>query len=151
MNVALIPHVRIKGTDDIDALKPIYNRFSETNRIVMFDDMNLGCKQLKGYISRCRFFVGARTHSVIAAYSSCVPALALGYSVKANGIAKDIFGYTENLVIPVQTLNSSEEVIKSFDYLLENEKKIKDYLETIMPEYKEKAKISGELLKDLIK
>ncbi len=150
MNVALIPHVRIKGTDDVTVMEPIYNHFKETDRIVLLDDMALGCKELKGYISRCRFFVGARTHSVIAAYSTCVPALAIGYSVKANGIAKDIFGYTDNLVLPVQTLSSSEAVIDSFNYLVENEAKLKSHLEQTMPEYKENAKITGHLLNKLI-
>lgn len=150
MNVALIPHVRLKGTDDVAVMKPIYDHFKASNRVILFDNMALGCKQLKGYISRCRFFIGARTHSVIAAYSTYVPALALGYSVKANGIAKDIFGYSENLVVPVQTLDSPQAVINCFNYLVENESALKSHLEEFIPEYKEKAKISGELLNKLI-
>lgn len=43
------------------------------------------CGDLKGYISRCRFLVAARTHASIAAYSTGVPALVAGYSVKARG------------------------------------------------------------------
>ncbi|MFR4670990.1 MAG: hypothetical protein ACLT69_14285 [Intestinibacter bartlettii] len=56
---------------------------------------------IKGYISRCRLY-RARTHATIAAYSTCVPTLVIGYSVKAKGIAKDIFGTYENYVLPVQ-------------------------------------------------
>lgn len=44
------------------------------------------CGDLKGYISRCRFLVAARTHASIAAYSTGVPALVAGYSVKARGL-----------------------------------------------------------------
>ena len=54
--------------------------------------------ELKGFIARCRFFVGARTHATIAAYSSCIPTFSVGYSIKAKGIAQDIFGTYKNYV-----------------------------------------------------
>ena len=41
-------------------------------------------------ISKCRFFLGARTHAMISAYSVCVPSIALGYSIKSKGISKDL-------------------------------------------------------------
>ena len=63
------------------------SRYKSTGRVMLVQDCN--CEELKGYISRCRFFIGARTHATIAAYSSQVPTLVVGYSVKAKGIAKD--------------------------------------------------------------
>ena len=71
MNVALIPHVVWKNNDDRTVLKRLYEDFKETGRIVLIEDG--GCEELKGYIARCRFFIGARTHATIAAYSSLVP------------------------------------------------------------------------------
>ena len=59
-------------------------------------------------------FIGARTHSTIAAYSSGVPTLVVGYSVKAKGIAKDLFGTEENYVLPVQALKE-ENNLKDVD------------------------------------
>ena len=73
--------------------------------------------ELKGYIARCRFFVGARTHATIAAYSSCVPTLVLGYSVKSRGIARDLFGNEENYVLPVQSLQEPDELTSISDGL----------------------------------
>ena len=64
-----------------------------TGRVVFFEDHN--CMELKGIISKCRFFVGARTHSTIAAYSMGIPTLVVGYSVKARGIARDLLGGEE--------------------------------------------------------
>ena len=150
MNIVLIPHVRISNGDDMDTLRPIYDRYRETGRILLLDDYSLGCRQLKGYISKCRFFIGARTHSIIAAYSTCVPALALGYSVKAKGIARDIFGTEENLVLPVQTFNDPEATVRGFDYLMEHEDEIRQKLEDVMPGYKENARKSGEIFKELM-
>ena len=46
--------------------------------------------QIRYVISKCNIFIGARTHAVISAYSTSVPAIALGYSIKSKGIAKDV-------------------------------------------------------------
>lgn len=102
MNIALIPHVVEKNNDDREVLKLLFKKYKKTKRICMIEDCN--CMELKGYIEKCRFFIGARTHATIAAYSSCVPTLVVGYSVKAKGIAKDIFGEYENYVLSVQGL-----------------------------------------------
>ena len=150
MNIVLIPHVRLPVTDDMDTLRPIFERYKDTGRVLLLDDYSLSCRQLKGYISACRFFIGARTHSIIAAYSTCVPALALGYSVKAKGIARDIFGNEENLVLPVQTFDDPEATVRGFEYLVEHEDEIKERLVSIMPSYKEKARISERVFKELM-
>ena len=134
----------------MDTLRPIYEKYKDTQRVVLLDDYNLNCSQLKGYISSCRFFIGARTHSIIAAYSTEVPALALGYSVKAKGIAKDIFGTEENLVLPVQTFNNPEATVKGFEYLIQNENELRNKLHEVMPDYKEKAKLSGKAFENLM-
>jgi len=150
MNVLLVPHVRISYTDDMDTLRPIFEKYRDTGRVILLDDYSLNCRQLKGYISACRFFIGARTHSIIAAYSTCVPALALGYSVKAKGIARDIFGSEDNLVLPVQTFNDPEATVRGFEYLVEHEDEIRNKLVSVMPSYKEKAKLSGKVFKELM-
>ena len=133
MNIALIPHVVWDDNDDRIPLQMLYDRFKETSRIVMIEDCN--AEELKGYIARCRFMVVARTHASIAAYSTCVPTLVVGYSVKAKGIAKDIFGTYENYVISVQSLSNKEDLTKSFCWLKENEQKLKCHLTGFMPEY----------------
>ncbi|MBR2971360.1 MAG: polysaccharide pyruvyl transferase family protein [Clostridia bacterium] len=150
MNVLLVPHVRLPVTDDMDTLRPIYERYKDTGRVALLDDYSLSCRQLKGYISKCRFFIGARTHSIIAAYSTCVPALALGYSVKAKGIARDIFGTEENLVLPVQTFDDPEATVQGFEYLREHERELKEKLESVMPSYKENARKSAEIFESLV-
>ena len=137
MKIALIPHVVWDDNDDREPLSKLYERFKNTNRVVMIDDCN--CMELKGYISRCRFFIGARTHATIAAYSTCVPTLVVGYSVKAKGIAKDIFGTYENYVIPVQSLENSDDLINAFKWIYKNEDTIKEQLNKFMPDYKRKG------------
>lgn len=102
MQVALIPHVVWSHNDDRIPLNILYDRFKDTGRICMIDDHT--AEELKGYIARCRFMIAARTHASIAAYSTQVPTLVIGYSVKARGIARDLFGNEEHYVLPVQSL-----------------------------------------------
>lgn len=147
MNVALIPHVIWEdNNDDRKPSKFLYDKFKDTNRVVLIEDDN--CEVLKGYISRCRFFIGARTHSTIAAYSTCIPTLVIGYSIKAKGIAKDIFGNYENYVIPVQNLKNKDDLLKSFKWIADRESSIKEYMNKFIPSYKEKSlDATKELLK----
>lgn len=131
--IALIPHVVWDDNDDRTALKNLYDAVGETKRVVLLEDHN--CMELKGYISRCRFFIGARTHATIAAYSTCVPTLVLGYSVKSRGIATDLFGTDENYVVPVQKLAEPDEMVTAFQWMQQHEKQMRDTLTRIMPEY----------------
>ena len=146
--VMLIPHVVKQGTDDRETLRQIYDAFADTGRISLVPDKN--CMELKGLISQCRMFIGARTHATIAAYSCGVPTLVLGYSVKSRGIARDIFGTEVNYVIPVQGLENEDTLINGFCWLRQNEEMIRNRLESFMPEYKERAFAAKKAIDDLI-
>lgn len=136
-NVALVPHVMIEGNNDLEAMKIYFEKYQNTGRIRIIKK-DSAC-EIKGYISKCKIFVAARTHASIAAYSTCVPTLVLGYSVKSRGIAKDIFGSYENYVLPINQINEETDVQKSFMYILNNYSKIKFILENTIPSYKEKC------------
>lgn len=144
MNIALIPHVIWEDSDDRVILNYLYDKYNVSQRIVLIEDEN--CMRLKGYISHCRFFVGARTHSTIAAYSSNIPTLVMGYSVKARGIAQDLFGSYENYVVSAQGLEDENMLVSAFKFLMKNEMKIKKQLEDKNKEYQEKLKKINEIL-----
>ena len=145
--VALIPHVVIANNDDRIPLRNLYEEFALSGRVLLIEDHN--CCELKGYISRCRMFIGARTHATIAAYSTCVPTLVLGYSVKSKGIARDIFSTEENYVLPVQGLRDTNELADGFDWLLSNEESIRSHLKCVMPEYVQRAYTAAEAVSRL--
>ena len=140
--VALIPHVMWNYNDDRLTLKELYRGYAGNGRVMLFPD--LPCRKLKYIISQCRAFIGARTHATIAAYSSCVPTLVVGYSVKARGIARDLFGSEKHYVLPVQALEDPEELIHAYDWMMEREQKIRARLQAIMPAYIARAKEAGE-------
>lgn len=145
--IALIPHVVFEGNDDREILKIIQRHCVNPNRTVMIEDDN--CMVLKGYISRCELFIGARTHATIAAYSSMVPTLVLGYSVKARGIARDLFGTEDNYVISVQDLKSGQKVIDSFCWIEKRKNNIRNILQDKLEKYCDKIKCANVYLENL--
>lgn len=148
-SVALIPHVVWNNNDDRRTLAELYEGYEDDSRVILFPDMS--CLNIKYVISKCRAFVGARTHATIAAYSSEVPTLVVGYSVKARGIARDLFGSEENYVLPVQGLQDSEELIHAYGWLMENEEAIRAKLHETMPEYCAKAAEAGDEIRRIWK
>lgn len=141
--IILIPHVTWRNSDDRYPLGRLYAEFRSDKRVLMLPD-GLHAPQIKGYISRCRFFVGARTHATIAAYSTGVPALVLGYSVKAKGIARDLFGSEKGLVLPVQELDDSRQLIQLYSGLVEREADIRSRLAAVLPGCVRAAEDAGQ-------
>lgn len=133
LNILLIPHVFWRGQDDRLIANVILQHFNSNHRIQVLDSDRLNYCQLRYVISRCRFFVGARTHAAISAYSTCVPTLALGYSIKSKGIAKDL-GLSEKLILDSKSFQKGD-LLKSFVYMQNTEEQIKAHLNSIMPEY----------------
>ena len=74
--------------------------------------------------------------------------LFVGYSVKARGIATDLFGTDENYVLPVQDLKNERELTEAFCWMIDNEDKIRNHLNRFIPNYvndgKTRKKYSGE-------
>lgn len=139
MNICLIPHVYniLNHTQDIDVLSRIYEKYKDTKRVGIID-RELSCSELKYIISKCRFFIGARTHATIAAYSTSVPAIALSYSIKSRGIAKDLFGTEEGYVVSWKNIKTNDDIKEIFvNTLIKHEKSIKKRYVDILPEYKQ--------------
>lgn len=132
--VALIPHVTWGHDSDLDALGQLKARFKDEPRVFMLPG-NLNACTVKGYISRLKLLVTARTHASIAAYSSCVPTLVIGYSIKARGIARDLYGTEDGHLIPAQELSSKEQLIGAYCALAAREQEERAYLAKKLPDY----------------
>lgn len=133
MSVALIPHVVWRNNDDREPLSILNQKYTSSNRVVLIPDNN--AMVLKGYISRCRFLIAARTHASIAGYSTGVPTLVIGYSIKSKGIATDLFGTEEGYVVPIQSIGKEQILCNSFEWLQSNEKQIKERYTHFLPIY----------------
>ena len=149
MGIVLTPHVTAEGNDDRKPLTKLYEMFKNTNRVIMLEDNN--CMVLKYYISNMKFFIGARTHATIAAYSTGVPTLVVGYSTKSKGIARDLFGSEENYVVDINNMKSTNDLKDAFMWIMKQEGNIKEKLAEKIPECIESSYKAGEAVKSLSK
>lgn len=152
--VVLIPHVSSRNgnghcihsiapqSDDdvlLDRLMERLQGVQGLGRIPVWD-----APRIKYAISQCDFFIGARTHSVIAALSSLVPTVALAYSMKAHGIHLDLFGHEQGVVpsgqLSLNTLNHA------LDQLVQRSSVEREHLLTQIPIWRAKALQAIDLL-----
>jgi len=111
------------GTD-MTAISDTFARVKNKDRIVPLNG-EYTVQELKGIISKCDLFVGARTHSIIAAISTSVPTLGIAYSVKTIGIMKMF--HLDEYVCDLKSMNLDELTTKVGD-LWRNRDKIRKKL-----------------------
>jgi len=98
----LLPHVTMPVDDDQEALEALATRLSrEEQAHVCRVSSELNAAQRKYLISCCDILVCCRTHASIAGYSSGVPTLVVGYSIKSQGIGTDMG--MERWVLPMES------------------------------------------------
>lgn len=148
MTIVLTPHVIQPGNNDYEVLYKYFIEYKDTGRVIILPD-NLNAMQYKGYIARMRFFIGARTHATIAAYSSLVPTMVLGYSVKSKGIAKDLFG-EEKLVLGIEEISDSNKLISAFNEMVSEENEIRQTLKQSIPTIKKMSYKAVEYVNELV-
>lgn len=90
----LIPHVVLGEKNienDYEVSFEIYEKYNHPNLIL--SEFFLGPIEAKNYIAGMDFFMGARMHSTIAAFSTGVPVVPMAYSRKFNGLFADTLSY----------------------------------------------------------
>lgn len=125
-SIVLVPHVLAAADNDCEALAALLR---DDPRVWMAPE-SLVAAELKYILSKSRFCVASRTHACIAAYSSGVPTLAIGYSLKAFGIAEDL-GQTD-FVLDAAMLDASE-LLARFERLVGRETEIRSCLTRLIP------------------
>jgi colanic acid/amylovoran biosynthesis protein len=147
--IYLIPHVTIRGSNDFTFLEQVWNMTDpQIKKRITLIPMNYNAAEIKWIIGQMTLFAGARTHSTIAALSSQIPTLSFAYSIKANGINRDIFGHElyclgSDKLIP-------EVVTKRIESMLECQELIRSELKKKIPLIQKKAMSSGTYLKELL-
>lgn len=151
--ILLIPHVmktfhtKKGSTDDYTTCKEVYGRIKNKEEVILIPS-SLYAAEIKEIISKCYIFIGARTHSTIASLSSGVPTITLGYSTKAQGIFKDIYGDAQ-YVIPIEKL-SVESIISLTDSLLIHQNELAKTITSSMITIRERALKNGRLMSSLL-
>ena len=95
LRILLIPHVynypvnwdSPSHENDVVPLHLLKNELQESERdSIYLIDKNYDPEEIRFFINKCNFFIGTRMHSCIAALSLFVPAMALAYSDKYEGL-----------------------------------------------------------------
>lgn len=101
----LVPHVTMPADNDREALEALAQGLSpQEQKRLCWAGKNLNAAQRKYIISKCEMLVCCRTHASIAGYSTGVPTAVVGYSVKSQGIGKDI--EMEHWVLPAENIEN---------------------------------------------
>jgi len=74
--------------------------------------------------------------------------LALGYSVKSKGIAKDLY-LPESSVVNSISLKSPNEMVGTFALFLPTTDRMRKHLQEVMPAYKEQLKEADKIFDTL--
>lgn len=135
-HILLIPHVMWQNQDDRIISALIKEKY-ESDRISILNSDTLNYCQIRYVISKCHCFIGARTHAVISAYSTCTPSIAIGYSIKSRGIAKDI-GMPEDTLVDSVNIKGGQ-LLDSFKYTIAHLENMKRLLKINMPIYRKKT------------
>ncbi len=99
--LVLLPHVTMPADDDRQALDALLECLSPAEQArVCKTPKGWSAAQRKYLISCCELLACCRTHASIAGYSCGVPTLVVGYSVKSQGIGRDLG--MEQWVLPVE-------------------------------------------------
>lgn len=146
MPVFLIPHVTSPHSNDSEFMKSLASHIKMKNVTLL--PPTYTAAEIKWIISRMAVFAGSRTHATIAALSSGVPTLSFGYSIKALGINRDIFGHMNYCLNPNE-INVITVVDKIMTILNENTTIRKDLAQR-MPHIQSNALNAGKKLQMLI-
>lgn len=150
VKIYIVPHVVSQNSNienDYEISFNLINKYN--NNKIILAPFFLTPILAKNYISGLDFFIGARMHAAIAAFSTGVPVFPLAYSRKFNGLFKDTldYNYMADMVNEEQ-----EEILSQVIIAFKNRKKlgeiIKERMSTVVKE-REKLLISKlvEILK----
>jgi colanic acid/amylovoran biosynthesis protein len=132
----LIPHVTSNENntrmDDYLFLQSVFETLPLTQKKrTAILPRNLNSENLKWVIGRTTAFIGARTHSTIAALSSCVPCLSLAYSRKAWGINELVFGHQDWVLSSVDVMPA--QIGERTAKLVRDREQIQAHLNRVIP------------------
>jgi colanic acid/amylovoran biosynthesis protein len=152
-SIALIPHVDpLDGSDynsDSKFMQRILGELGGASHRLALVKPGLNAAQLKHVIGSCRFFIGARTHATVAAWSRGVPTTSIAYSVKAKGLNKDLFGSLD-YVLETPQLNQHT-LWEHLSKLQKQEGAIRTHLAERIPQWRENALLSTQQLATAMK
>ncbi len=146
--VYLIPHVTSPHDNDYAYLQKVVSRLQEFNNHISLVPPEYSAAEIKWLISQLDLFAGSRMHATIAALSSGVPTLSFSYSIKSQGINRDLFDHTDYCLYPNDL--AAKTVAYRIASMLNESTTIKRDLTNRIPKIQEAALNAGMILRQLL-
>jgi polysaccharide pyruvyl transferase WcaK-like protein len=146
--VVLIPHVTAPHDDDHRFMRQIMESLGDDRSDIFLVHKDFGAAQLKFIISKMTCMVAARMHATIAAFSSKIPTVSLGYSIKAEGLNRQIFGHTDYLIRSQDI--EPDNVAGRVALTLSRATRINDQLSATIPTIQRMSLTAGDILANRI-
>lgn len=149
--IVFVPHTRNLSqavgvdysSDDIDVCEKIANRTMLKNVDIRIVKRKCNAKELKGIIESAELAIGSRYHFLIAAMSSGVPSVALGWGHKYKEMF-ELFGM-EKFAFEYHDFNSYR-IISAVEELIDNRDILRALMLKRLPEVKKMSARNGELV-----
>lgn len=130
VKVHLVPHVVLQERGIENDYEVSYELWREYNNPdLLLAPFALGPIEIKSYIAGLDFFMGARMHATIAAFSSGVPVVPMAYSRKFNGLFEDTLDYHYMTDLKIQT---ADEVLSTIKDAFVERSELKDIIHNRM-------------------
>lgn len=115
VKVHLIPHVVSSERcieNDYEVAYDLWKEYKTSNLVIA--PFALGPVEIKSYISGLDFFLGARMHATIGAFSAGVPVVPMAYSRKFNGLFESTLDYPYMIDLKKQDVNECLHLVREY-------------------------------------
>ncbi|MCP4488318.1 MAG: polysaccharide pyruvyl transferase family protein [Gammaproteobacteria bacterium] len=147
-DIVLVPHVVNPGNNDYEFLVKVKNSIKIDYKRLFVLPPSLTAAETKWIIGKMKVFAGARTHSTIAALSSCIPTLSFAYSIKAIGINRQFYGHLRYCINPEEI--NPEYVLSVIMDLIKNSNEVRAMLKETAPKIQNLAMNAGVVTKMIL-
>lgn len=148
--IVLVPHCRATSTshwDDIDVCEKIYDQSKSKERIFVLRQ-DLDVQEVKSLIANSKVAIGSRFHFIVAALSSSIPCIAVGWSHKYYELM-EMFGQ-EEFALNYKTV--TEDILFNLtDRLITDLPIICDQIQSHLPNVKALAEMNAHVSLELLK
>lgn len=150
--IILVPHVQELSpkNDDRVLATELVRHFNFDPRIQLAGG-DYTANEFKGIISQCDMVVSERMHSCIAGLSSAICTVAVGYSVKAEGILCDLFDPAQvkgGLLLPIKDFLDRDTACEKVRNAWKMRSAVSTRLRKSLPEVQRRAALTFDLIAD---
>ncbi|MCA1991989.1 MAG: polysaccharide pyruvyl transferase family protein [Coleofasciculus sp. S288] len=152
--VLVVPHVQeiyASNDDRIMATHLLRSlNFDSRVRLVSADH---SASEFKGLIGSCDMVVAERMHAAIAGLSSGVCTVAVGYSIKAEGIMTELLGAEslhDGLLIPVQQFLDPSAACATIRTAWNRRQEVAEQLQNVLPRVKQDSASNFDMISNIL-